>query len=368
MIADISGYTAFLTGNELEHADGIIQDLTKGVLASFTPPWKLVKLEGDAAFFLGPAEYFADAERIFEAIERAYFDFADLRDDMQRSTTCQCSACSNIATLDLKFVSHFGGYLPQRLASVEDVAGPDVIVVHRLLKNHVREQGGVQAYALITQAVVSRMKEAAPALEAHAEEFEGVGEISGVVEDLARMRGEFLAARRVYVSAEEADYSTSWTVPLPPEIAWQYWVEPEKRARWSETPTIRSDPNSRGRLGAGASYHCAHGRGISLSRYLDWRPFDYSTTEKTTLTFSLTAPPAMVDTCELKALGPNETELTYRFRLKNRSLASRWRVKLIKPMLDRMFARDREKGLAAVAEDLRAIGQAAASEYQEAAL
>jgi hypothetical protein len=212
------------------------------------------------------------------------------------------------------------------------------------------------------------MKEAAPTLETHAEEFEGVGEISGVVEDLARLRGEFLAARRVYVSPEQADYSTSWTVPLPAEIAWQYWVEPEKRARWSETPTLRSDPNSRGRLGAGASYHCAHGKGVSLSRYVDWRPFEYCSTEKTTLKFSLMAPPAMVDTCELKALGSNETELTYRFRLKNRSLASRWRIKLMRPLLNRMFARDREKGLAAVADDLQAISEAAASEYEGSAV
>src|SRR5690348_11404479 len=99
VLADISGYTAFLTGNELEHAHGIVQDLTACVVSQFGRPWRLIKMEGDAAFVLGPAAAFEDPERVLDAIERCYCAFCDLRDDIQRSTTCECSACANIATL-----------------------------------------------------------------------------------------------------------------------------------------------------------------------------------------------------------------------------------------------------------------------------
>lgn len=34
-----------------------------------------------------------------------------------------------------------------------------------------------------------------------------------------------------------------------------------------------------GRAGSGASNHCAHGKAVSTEVTVDWRPFDYSTTD-----------------------------------------------------------------------------------------
>lgn len=50
LLADISGYTAFLTGTELEHAQAIIHELTSLIRERLTPPMRFVKLEGDAVF------------------------------------------------------------------------------------------------------------------------------------------------------------------------------------------------------------------------------------------------------------------------------------------------------------------------------
>ena len=55
VLADISGYTAFLTGTEIEHAQGIIQELTTLIRERLTPPMRFVKLEGDAVFCYAPA-------------------------------------------------------------------------------------------------------------------------------------------------------------------------------------------------------------------------------------------------------------------------------------------------------------------------
>ena len=50
VIADISGYTGFLAGAELDHAQDILADLMGTVVGAFRPTFKLAKLEGDAAF------------------------------------------------------------------------------------------------------------------------------------------------------------------------------------------------------------------------------------------------------------------------------------------------------------------------------
>jgi len=46
-IADISGYTGYLAGSELEHAHDVLADLMRTVVGSLRPRLKLIKLEGD---------------------------------------------------------------------------------------------------------------------------------------------------------------------------------------------------------------------------------------------------------------------------------------------------------------------------------
>ena len=55
LIADISGYTSYLAGVELDHAQDIIADLMDTVVRCLRPPFRLAKFEGDAAFFAHPA-------------------------------------------------------------------------------------------------------------------------------------------------------------------------------------------------------------------------------------------------------------------------------------------------------------------------
>ena len=75
LLADISGYTAFLTGTELEHAHSIIRELTKLIRERLAPPMRFVKLEGDAVFCYAEAAAFENGERFVESIESCYFGF-----------------------------------------------------------------------------------------------------------------------------------------------------------------------------------------------------------------------------------------------------------------------------------------------------
>ena len=49
VIADISGYTHFVSGVELDHAQDIIADIMDTLVRALRPPFRLAKFEGDAA-------------------------------------------------------------------------------------------------------------------------------------------------------------------------------------------------------------------------------------------------------------------------------------------------------------------------------
>ena len=50
LLADISGYTEYMGGNELMHAQDVVADLLETIVGAIEPIFTLSKLEGDAAF------------------------------------------------------------------------------------------------------------------------------------------------------------------------------------------------------------------------------------------------------------------------------------------------------------------------------
>jgi uncharacterized protein YndB with AHSA1/START domain len=343
LLADISGYTAFLVGTELEHANAIVHELTTLIRARLSPPMRFVKLEGDAVLCHAGEAAFADGERLVELIESCYLAFSDRLLDMERGTTCRCAACAAIGSLDLKFVAHFGTYMVDADGDREDLAGPDVILVHRLLKNTVGDGGGPQAYAFLTDPCLDRMP--APfELPSHSESHASFGETTGGVHDLEPVVVRMREARRVHVGPEEADMEISFGEhPYPPAVVWQYFIDPDKRLRWQPLQTaVTNRPNRQGRLGAGAASHCAHGRGGDVLReYLDWRPYDYFTCRLTPLgrgpLFFL-----WTETFEFVPTGAG-TLVRYRVRLEDRRPLTRLRFVLTRPGGARMLTRSGDR-------------------------
>jgi hypothetical protein len=280
LLADISGYTTFLTGTELEHSHAIVTELTKLIRAALSPPMQFVKLEGDAVFCFAPQEAFPNGELLVELVESCYFDFTNRVLNMTRSTTCTCDACRAIDGLDLKFVAHHGTFIVDRDDDGRlDLAGPDVILVHRLLKNTVIERGGPNSYGFFTDPCLTGVSTKFR-LPAHEESIESFGPVTGVVQDLAAVAAQRREAQVVRLTDDDADVVFSFIVDAPPAVCWQYFVEPGKRLRHvgAVETGIEFKPNSEGRVATGASSHCAHGvGGDGLREYLDWRPYQYFT-------------------------------------------------------------------------------------------
>src|SRR5438045_7785500 len=89
ILADISGYTAFLVGTELEHAQEIMEELVNLILGHIKPPMKLIQLEGDALFFYVTGGAFLDSERLLELLESCLLVFADHLVVLSSDTTCR---------------------------------------------------------------------------------------------------------------------------------------------------------------------------------------------------------------------------------------------------------------------------------------
>lgn len=344
VLADISGYTAFLTGSELEHAQAIIHELTTLIRERLAPPLRFVKLEGDAVFCYADASAFGDGERLAELLEACYFDFSNRLVDMVRATTCRCTACASMDTLDLKFVAHFGTYVIQPSGGVDDLAGPDVILAHRLLKNSITEDLGARAYVFFTDACLQRMP-ASFDLPRHAETYESFRETTGGVHDLGPVLQEMRETRRLYIATAEADLEMHFDLPYPPAVVWRYIVDPVERRRYAcggpfDKNPDRTEPNVHGRLGAGASSHCNHGPGVGVREYVDWRPFRY-------FTYRMSASPGLAlmgihpatETVEFVSREDGGTRVEFRTRLNNRSQLSRLTFRASRPLLSAFFRR-----------------------------
>ncbi len=154
LLADLSGYTAYLAASEPERAPAMAADLVETVVRQLRPTFRLEKLEGDAAFMVAPLEGLT-GEALLAAIDATTAAFQARLRSMAQATTCTCEACRRIPELDLKFVVHVGSVVRQRVAGRMELAGTDVIVAHRLLKAESPATFGLVRYALLTDAVVA---------------------------------------------------------------------------------------------------------------------------------------------------------------------------------------------------------------------
>ncbi len=361
LLADISGYTAFLTGTELEHAQAIIRELTTLIRERLAPPMRFVKLEGDAVFCYADAAAFRDGERLVELIEACYFDFSNRLLDMTRATTCRCAACAAIPSLGLKFIAHYGTYVVERDAGREDLAGPDVILVHRLLKNTISDGGGPQAYAFFTEACLQRMPSSFQ-LPTHSEVYESFGETKGGVHDLGPVLIAMREARREYITSEEADFETTLDLPVPPSVAWRYYVDPIERQRWA-CRQFGKDPdatetNAQGRLGVGAKSHCGHAPGLMAHReFVDWRPFAYFTSRTMTpVAGAFVKSRPTIETVEFVPLGENSTRIVGRLRLTGRGRIALLAFRAFRPVVKAFWRRSNAALLSIIEEDAATLG------------
>ena len=191
LLADISGYTAFMAGVEEVH--GV--DLTAGIPAGYAilagllgavsgrlaPDFTVIKYEGDAVFAAAPAgELDGRGDRVLDELQGLYGAFIAGRTAAISTSDHICTACPRVAGLDLKMILHRGPAVHQAVGSGSDLLGPAVTLAHRLLKNTVRARFGSGPYLFVTDAASSGLRLAARGSE-HQETYPDVGDVRGRV-------------------------------------------------------------------------------------------------------------------------------------------------------------------------------------------
>ena len=251
LLADLSGYTAYLAASEPERAPALAADLVETVVRQLRPTFRLEKLEGDAAFMVGPTDRLT-GPALLDAIDATAAAFRTRLRSLAQSTTCDCEACRRIPELGLKFVVHAGDVVKQRVAGRIELAGVPAIVAHRLLKAETPSKLGLERYALLTDACVHQlgMDPTALGLQAGTETFDYLGDVAVWLRDISPAfahdeRDWTPPRRRPLLEAE-------LRVPLAPMTLWEELTSAENRAHIA---------------------FCAADRLAQVEQIVEWRPF-----------------------------------------------------------------------------------------------
>ncbi len=279
LIADITGYTQYLGASELEHAQQTLTALLNLLIHDTRPPLVISRLAGDAVISYGLSDNFLTGQTFAETIEDTYVDFRRAIERMVHNTTCPCNACRNIGSLDLKFFVHHGEFGVQKLDAHDELVGSEVILIHRLLKNHVTEATGFRAYTLFTDAALRKLGLGTEGLVAHQESYENFGTVALWVED---MHPVWEAKRRVTgvtIAPDRELLRVSAEIAMPRERVWDYLVQPEHYMVLLAATHLDLTGKSGGRVAVGSVFQCYHGDAIIPLTVLEWQPFEQMVVE-----------------------------------------------------------------------------------------
>jgi len=271
VIADIGGYTRYLSGVELEHSTDILADLLETVVDAFEVHFRIAKVEGDAVFVYDEGK--ADGAVLVDAVTGAYMSFMRRRRTVTQLTTCPCEACRAVGDLGLKVIAHRGDFATHVIAGGLELVGRDVILAHRLLKNEVTGRTGIGDYALYTDALVRELalQPAALGWRTERELYDDVGQVEFHIDNLgARWRGDSAIAKHVIPQSEGA--AVVWELPAPPPVVWEHLAHPDNVVRFMADEARQTTPT--GARSPGMATHCVHGSQSFDLEVLDWIPYE----------------------------------------------------------------------------------------------
>ncbi|HVY50119.1 MAG TPA: DUF2652 domain-containing protein [Devosia sp.] len=277
LIADITGYTQYLSETELDHAQSILTNLLNLLIEHTRPPLVISRLAGDAVISYGLSNHFLQGQTFAESLEDTYVSFRRMVELMVRNTTCQCRACQNIGALDLKFFVHHGAFAVQKLDAHDELVGSDVNLLHRLLKNHVTETLGLRAYTLYTEPALRKLglDPAGAGMTGLVEQYEHLPPVRVFVTDMHPVWERKRRQTQAAIAPSDILVRVDCDINLRPELVWDYLIQPDHYAVLTGAIRMAVEGRHGGRVGSGSSLQCYHGDGTMLPlTVVDWQPFE----------------------------------------------------------------------------------------------
>jgi uncharacterized protein YndB with AHSA1/START domain len=274
LVADISGYTAYLSESEMDHARDTLTSLLEVLVDRTRPPLVVSKLEGDAVLSYTPDAGILTGQTLVEIIETTYVAFRRAIELMVLNNTCECNACANVSALDLKLFAHHGTFALQKVGDREELFGNEVVLTHRLLKNTITTDTGIRAYAAYTEAALTHLGEELGETMTRVElGYEDVGPVTVWVEDLHPVWAAQRDEPQVSLDPGEVDLEFSFTLSMPPEVVWDYLNDRRFSTTLLGADRVEVVDQHHGRTVAGSTVQCYHGDKVVSQVILEWRPF-----------------------------------------------------------------------------------------------
>ncbi len=152
-IPDISGFTRFVNGVEIDHSRMIIQELLEVLISANESGLEISEIEGDAILFykFGTPP---GIDTIYKQVEKMFLAFHQHLNAYELRKYCQCKACLDAVDLTLKVITHYGEFAGYSVRQFNKLIGKDVIVAHQLLKNDI----DLHEYWLMTKPLAGQQE------------------------------------------------------------------------------------------------------------------------------------------------------------------------------------------------------------------
>jgi uncharacterized protein YndB with AHSA1/START domain len=252
VLADIGGYTTFLTDVGIEHAKEITSHLFNGMFKVDQDAWKVGNVEGDCLFLYSDSP--KSPQDVFAYVRRLYEKFRESIEEIASGSTCRCGACDRSGDLSLKFVVHGGAFDTQDIAGRKELIGSDIVVAHRLLKNSVP----MREYALLTTPLADAAEASGLSVTPGRDEYGDIGAVDYVYVDLHGVRAAYEKNRETYLTEDDADVAVSIEIEAPPDLVWSILLDADKGPQWCPT-LINFETLSGTAEQVGSVHTCLHG-------------------------------------------------------------------------------------------------------------
>lgn len=153
-IPDITGFTRFMAETNLEFSRKIIPPLLRNIVSSNTLNLTVGEIEGDAILFYryGTLPTFKE---LVDQCKNFYINFTQQLELLKNEFPDDFAKYISSNKLALKIVLHAAEMTTTHIEGIIKLIGEDVVVVHKLLKNSVKDS----EYILLTEKLLSNYPE-----------------------------------------------------------------------------------------------------------------------------------------------------------------------------------------------------------------
>ena len=139
VLPDISNYTRFVMSDHLspDQAQDVVFGLMSAIIKAAGSSFKFSKMEGDSALFFVDAETLSP-EKVGQTISGIFEAFDRRKAELTEECSDDRDAQKLVSDLDLKIVVHRGRAQRFTYRGTVDHFGPDVTLLHKLLKTEFR--------------------------------------------------------------------------------------------------------------------------------------------------------------------------------------------------------------------------------------